>query len=208
MAQEILSNLSEDMIGILNDLCGISKALESSSIGVLPSDGDFSYNTLTVCQDELLILCVGRKSPTWLLEHPDIEECVCLCATQYRGRILCGFPPLVGAMGGDSYIGNDIYNSLTRIMASEFRHECLELMLWVAFVGTLTAVVESMDRWIEAIRTLVGELQLCSWIDVQVILKKFLWYERRSEELWGDVWEKVERLRDSSEPTYSPASYF
>lgn len=179
------------MIGILNDLCAIATALEASPIGVLPARGPISYQTLMTTQNTLLVLCVGRKTPMLLLEHPDIEECVCLATEVYRARILCGFPALVGHMGGDSFVGNDIYESISRIMTSDYRHECLELVYWVAFVGTLTAVDGAREaRWIHMIAKLAAELQIREWADAKRILARFLWYERRCEEFWRTSWDK------------------
>lgn len=178
-------------------MCTISTAFNTNA-GNLPDTGTTSWAVAGECEKHLMILCAQRKStPTTPHAVPEIQESVCLAAELFWMRVLRNYA--VGTYGGP-LASQDLLDCLNRLLKTdEYREFCdrhvLELLLWVAFMGSLALdTVEAARVWAGMIALVARKLGIGNWEEARVVLESFLWLEGRSEMLGRNTWEWVESL--------------
>lgn len=193
----ILSNLSPDIATLLNTMCTISTAL-NTNVGNLPDTGTTSWAAAGECEKHLMILCAQRKS-TAINPHavPEIQESVCLAAELFWMRVVRNYA--VSTYGGP-LAAKDLHDCLHRLLETEAPQDfsdrrVLELVLWVAFMGSLALdSVEGRKVWAAMIGFVARKLGVESWEEARMVLRSFLWLDGRSEVLGRNTWDWVEGM--------------
>lgn len=195
LAPPILSNLSEETIGLLNDISKISVGMNNTN-GELPDSGPVSWDTATECEKRLMIICAQRKDSAVSADVPDIQECICLATELYWMRVVRNYS---ARTYGGPLTSRELLESLNRLLSDEhsqlFQENFLELLLWAAFMGSLaTDAPETVRNWTEMILRVSLKLAVRTWKDARTILKTFLWLEPLSESLGKSMWDQVEAI--------------
>lgn len=187
----ILSSLTGELIGVLNDLCAVSSLMNISKES-LPLSGPISMDTIVNCEESLMMLSAQRKAAPPFLEIPDIQECTCLAAELYLVRIIRKYP--ISTYGGP-LTSKDLLAALSRLLVRDDHEQYLHLMLWVAFMGSLaTETIDCMREWPIMISRIAMEVRIRSWSEVRSILIGFLWLGPCADLMGETTWAQVESL--------------
>jgi hypothetical protein len=163
LAPPILSNISEEIIGLLNDISKITAAMNKAN-GELPESGPVSWDAAGECKKRLMIVCAERKTSPTSLDVPGIQERTCLAAEPFWMRIVRSYS--VGTYGGP-LTSRYLLEILNRLLSNEhhqfFQGQFLELLLWAAFMGSLATdapdIVRNWTKMILRISLKVGEFK-------------------------------------------------
>lgn len=194
LSPSTLSNLSEELIGILNDLCVISDTMNREK-GTLPAS---SRDMVRECERRLLSICGQRRTTPNFLEVPELHQCTVLAAMNYFWNVFCGLPISASAVRSTS---RELLDALSRLLTLSTSREYLKMSLWLAFMGTLAVdTSEGKKEWLIIIERITDDLEIHEWSQVSSVLKSFLWLEPRSEVLGKSTWLLVEagKLSNSS----------
>jgi hypothetical protein len=131
-----------------------------------------------------------------LFDEPDIQECICLAAEVYRGCII--YEQQHAYYAHCALSASDLAElkaGMSRIMQSANRHFYLELLFWMAFIGSLTATTATVNphsHWVLMLAGIAQELRINTWEDARTVMKRFLWSDRKCERTGMDLWKLVE----------------
>jgi hypothetical protein len=194
LVKEVLSNLSLELTGILNELCAVSTFLDRSPDEKFQAS---NWPSLAKCRDDLYIIYLRSKSQNNLLEKANLECCVSLAAEAFRIRIIEEYPVEVSA----SRTFSDLSNLASLILSDANWHHYQELLFWISFVGSLSARQATDPQylyWLQMMLKMTLELDIWGWEDARAVLKKFLWIGRGCEIPGRKLWLQVEQIRSST----------
>jgi hypothetical protein len=124
--------------------------------------------------------------------EPDIQNCICLAAEIYRSCIIYERQHAYddhGPLGASDLA--ELKAGISTIMQSESRHHYLDLLIWMAFIGSLTVTTStnnSYSYWVLIMTGIVEELSIKTWEDARTVMKQFLWSDRRCEWIGRNLW--------------------
>lgn len=101
---------------------------------------------------------------------------------------------------GGPLAAKDLHDCLHRLLETEAPQDfsdrrVLELVLWVAFMGSLALdSVEGRKVWAAMIGFVARKLGVESWEEARMVLRSFLWLDGRSEVLGRNTWDWVEGM--------------
>lgn len=184
LPQPILSNLSEELIGVLDEICAMLNTANSGK-------NTFDRDAVIVYHDRLWLVVGQCKKVDPLLELPDVNLCTCIAAQFFSTVIVADFP--IHAFPA-LHSSRNLFNAVSRLLALK-THGLLDLLFWAAFMGSLAVdVPEHLREWLKIIASIAGNLGIGTWEEAMPILKTFLWLEPRSRELGKATWLGVEAL--------------
>jgi hypothetical protein len=194
LARDIIWNISTELLGILNDFCELSELIDTHPSSELPRQTIYQQYDVGLH----LISTHGKQADTSpLFDEPDIQTCICLAAEVYRSRIIYeqqhaynSHSPLSASDLADLKAG------ISRIMQSANRRRYLDLLFWMAFIGSLTvtaATANSYSYWVLMMAGIAEEIGTKTWEDARNVMKRFLWSDRRAEQIGRDLWKLVEQ---------------
>lgn len=181
-----------ELIRILNELCARSESLDDMVLPAYSSGPQAPEEMHDMFQDDLLQIYNRSKSQASFLKDVNVEGCICLAAEVYRIRIIGDHPPLALAL--DVY--SDLWDLASQILRLANWHTYRELLLWIAFIGSLTVRAGSLDlRWAQMMMNVAEELNVWNWEDARGLLKRLLWMDRRCEGPGLSLWMQVKQMR-------------
>lgn len=194
LAHDVIWNISTELLGILDDFCALSELMDSHPGSVIPHQ-----TTHHRYEAELHLLSTHGKHATTStrFDEPDIQECVRLAAEVYRRCII--YEQQHANDAHDPLSVSDLAEftaGIARIMQSTNRRHYLELLFWMAFMGSLTVTIATADSssyWVLMMAGLAEELGIVTWEDARTVMKRFLWSDRRCERIVREFWLLIEQ---------------
>jgi len=185
------------MITILNFFTALTHLLEQIPAAAPPPVGSYSIaEKFSVYEAEWKSLSVGSKNVASLFIEPDIERCMVFAVKVYRSRVLNEDHQLYTLSPCSVPEVNKYKAGILRILKSPRRPHYLPLILWMAFIGSLTAGPIPIDSyWPRLIHELAKELSIETWDEARLLLKRFLWLDRRCELFGRQLWGHVKQMR-------------
>jgi hypothetical protein len=155
-------------------------------------------------RDRLIVI---RTTSTTLVSSKslgNVQECFRIACLIHCSRAIRSSPrPSFYTME----LAVHLHQTLIQTNISSFWHNHTHCLCWILFTGVTALPSNGVHPWIlQLLRQVCDHLDLNTWESAQVVLKPFFWVDGRNDELFYDVWIKIEGLRQQCLPSFMDSS--